>query len=158
MPEIRTPEPHEMEAVLAILCEAFQLPFASARKLFYKDPYFQASNKRVLVEDGVIASCLSIVPVKMWIGKALVDVAGIANVATLQSHRRKGLAKSLLIDTVSLLPNLGFCLTPLLPYSYDFYRPFGWETAGIQCRLHMRKSLIRSFMEESFVRNALPAD
>src|SRR5258708_31574101 len=133
MPEIRTPEPHEMEAVLAILCEAFQLPFASARKLFYKDPYFQASNKRVLVEDGVVASCLSIVPVKMWIGKALVDVAGIANVATLQSHRGRGFAKSLLVDTVSLLRKRDFSLAALLPYSYDFYRRIGWETAGIQC-------------------------
>src|SRR5262249_44775979 len=130
MPEIRTPEPHEMEEVLAIMCEAFELPYASARKLFYKDPYFQACNKRILVDEGVVASCLTIVPVTMWIGEAVVEVAGIANVATLLSHRKRGCASQLLKDTVKLLCNRGYGFAALLPYSYEFYRPFGWETAG----------------------------
>jgi predicted acetyltransferase len=158
MPEIRTPRPEEMDDVLGVMCEAFQLPFATARKLFYKDPYFDASNKRVLIEDGIVASCLSIIPARMWFGEALVDVAGIANVATLQAHRGRGCASCLLTDTISLLKDRGFGVAALLPYSYDFYRPFGWEIGGVQYRVRTHVSLIRPFIEIRFVRPAVPSD
>src|SRR6185436_7388695 len=110
MTEIRAPRTEELDDMLAVMCEAFRLPFASARSPFYHDPYFDPENKRVLVEDGVVVSCLTIVPRTMWIGDAAVRVAGIADVGTLQSHRGQGRATKLLTDTIGLLRDRGFGL------------------------------------------------
>ena len=44
MTEIRAPRPEELDDMLAVMCEAFRLPFASARAPFYHDPYFDADN------------------------------------------------------------------------------------------------------------------
>src|SRR5205814_7177509 len=98
MTEIRAPRTDELDDLLALMCEAFRLPYSSARGPFYQDPFFDLQNKRVLVEEGVVASCLTLVPRTIWIGKAAVSVAGVADLSTLQSHRGRGLATELLKD------------------------------------------------------------
>src|SRR5438128_953957 len=103
MIEIRAPRDEELDDMLALMCEAFRLPFASARGPFYQDPFFNIENKRVLVEDNIVASCLTIVPRTIWIGSAKVNVAGIADLSTLQSHRGRGLATQLLQDTIQTM-------------------------------------------------------
>src|SRR5262245_33634849 len=127
MIEIRAVRSDELEVMLAVMCEAFALPFTPARDIFLHDPYFDLDKKRVLVLDGDVISCLTIVDTTMWIGNARVRVAGIANVATRQSHRGKGYASQLLCGTIPSLYERGYGLSALLPYSYEFYRRLGWE-------------------------------
>src|SRR5437660_6973410 len=155
MIEIRSPQPDELDVLLAVMCEAFGLPFAPARDVFYRDPYYDVQNKRVLVEDGVPISCLTIVDSQMWIGKAIVRVAGIANVATRQSHQGKGYATRLLAATIPTLRERGFGFSALLLYSYGFYRRLGWELAGTQYKLTARPSALPFYREARYVRNAL---
>ena len=59
-------------------------------------------------------------------------IAYIYGVATLKSHRGKGLAGQLLEETHSLLRKRGYAGVVLVPHGaslFDFYRRFGYETA-----------------------------
>src|SRR5579883_1559713 len=125
--EIGSARPEELDTVLQIMCQAFQLPFGPARDIFYADPYFDLENKRVLRVEGQVVSCLTIIDASCWIGGAPVRMGGIAGVATRMEERRKGYAGQLLLDTARLLETRGYALSGLFPFSYDYYRKFGWE-------------------------------
>jgi predicted acetyltransferase len=158
MTETRAARSEELDTMLALMCEAFNLPFAPARELFYKDPYFDIEKKRVLVAGGEPVSCLTIVDAHIWIGRSPVKVAGIAGVATRQSHRGKGHATQLLVDTLPVLREQGYAFAALFPYSYDFYRRLGWELGSAQYRLTVPPVALPRYDDARYVRSALPAD
>ncbi len=158
MQEIRAVHHEELDAMLAVMCESFMLPFASARDLFYKDPYFDIEKKRVLLEDGEIISCLTIMETRMWIGAAAAQVGGVAGVATRPSHRRNGYAGRLLEQTLRTLREQRCPFSALFPFSYDYYRRFGWEHAGTQLRVSTAPNLLPAFADSRHVRPALPSD
>src|SRR5207245_2826202 len=83
-PDARVPPPEVLSGELPLLVEGCGLTPDPAPGLVYRDPYFDVENKRVLVENGDIVSCLTIVPSETWIGVARVGVAGIASVGTRQ--------------------------------------------------------------------------
>jgi predicted acetyltransferase len=158
MVEMRAVRPDELDAMLAVMCESFGLPFSAARELFYKDPYFDVSRKRVLVLDGVLVSCLTIVEADVWIGCAPVRMGGIAGVATRADQRRHGHASRLLLNTLPLLREFGCALSGLFPYAYEFYRRLGWERAGSQFRLVAAPADLPNFAEARYVREAASGD
>ncbi|MGC8666508.1 MAG: GNAT family N-acetyltransferase [Chthonomonadales bacterium] len=155
---VRPPTSEELEAMLGLMCEAFHLPHAPARELFYRDPYFSLENKRVLVQDGRVVSCLTLVDATMWIGQARVRVAGVANVCTAEAERRKGYARRLLSDTVVDLRRRGSSMAGLLPYSYAFYQRLGWELCSTQYRFTAPPAALPPYQEARFVRPAQPED
>jgi predicted acetyltransferase len=158
MIELRAARPDELDAMLAVMCEAFMLPYGPARDIFYRDPYFDIECKRVLVKDGEVISCLTIVDSTMWIGASVVKVGGIASVATKSSHRRQGYASRLLMETLPVLHELGYAFSALFPFSYRFYSRFGWERAGTQLRALIAPATLPRFADARNVRVALPAD
>ena len=158
MIECRAVKSEELDAMLSLMCDAFGLPFGPARELFYKDPYFDIDRKRVLVIDGEIGSCLTIVEAPLWIGRAVVNVAGIAGVATAPAHRRKGYAARLLVETLPAIREMGCPFAALFPFSYDYYRKLGWERVGTQYTARVPCSTMPKFAEARHVRTAHSAD
>ena len=122
----------ETDAFLEVMCEAFEMEFEAAKPIFHADPYFDPRNKYALKIDTKIVSCLTVVDRECWIGGALIRVAGIAGVSTRKEFRGQGLAGLLLAETVRDLTARGFHLSALFPILRDFYRRYGWETAGNQ--------------------------
>ncbi|MDQ2799955.1 MAG: hypothetical protein M3Y13_09960, partial [Armatimonadota bacterium] len=56
--EIRAARPDEAEAVLETLCAAYDLNMDAARPLFYGDPHYALSHKRILALPAAgIVSC-----------------------------------------------------------------------------------------------------
>lgn len=158
MIELRAARHDELDAMLAVMCEAFMLPFEPAREIFYRDPYFDIERKRVLVKDGEVISCLTIVDTTMWIGAGTVKVGGIASVATKPSHRRQGYASTLLAGTLTTLRDQGYALSALFPFSYRYYSRFGWERAGTQFHATFSPSSLPPYADARDVRAALPSD
>lgn len=126
---IRAARPEDAEAALETLCAAFDLNVDAARPIFYADPYYDLSHKRVLtLPNAGIVSCLTIVPVMLRVGGIPVQTAGIAGVATRPEWQRQGLAAALLEATLPALDTeLGYALSLLHPRDAPFYRRFGWE-------------------------------
>ncbi len=121
----------DAENALRTLCTAFELDADLARPIFYGDPYFDLSHKRLLTLSGVgIVSALTIVPTRLRVGGVPVPCGGIAGVATRPEWQRLGYAGALLSQTVSdLWDELRYPLSLLHPVSAPFYRQFGWEFA-----------------------------
>ncbi len=160
MPEIRAARPEEAEAVLETLCAAFDLNSAAARPIFYADPYYDLSHKRVLaLPDVGIVSCLTIVPTLLRIGGAAVPVAGVAGVATRPAFQHQGFAGSLLAATLpALWDELGYPLSSLHPVSAPFYRRLGWETASSILSWSAVPSSLLQYAEADCVRPATSGD
>lgn len=128
----RAARPDEAERALSLVCAAFGIDRDAARPLFYRDPYFDLSHKRVcFAPDGEMVSCLTVVPSSLFIGAVPVSVGGVAGVATWPERRGRGHAGCLLTATVDALADeLGYAVSALFPFSPGFYRRFGWETAS----------------------------
>lgn len=156
--EIGAARPEELDTVIGILSEAFDLPYEPAREVFYADPYLDPEKKRVLRVGGRIVSCLTIVDTTAWLGKGLVRLGGIAGVATLVADRRRGYASRLLIETVRELASRGCALSALFPYSPGFYRKLGWEHAGFAYRGLVAREQLSSYPEQRHVREVYPDD
>jgi len=129
---VRAAHPDDAEPLLRVLCAAFGLDCDAARPLFYKDPYYDLSLKRVLAtpQDGIVA-CLTIIPAILVVRGITLHTGGIAGVATHPAHQRHGYASCLLAETLRMLAQEHqFPLSALFPYSETFYRRLGWETAA----------------------------
>ena len=139
-PVARAARPADAEAILETLCAAFDLNAEAAQPIFYADPYYDLSHKRVLVTPSAgLVSCLTVVPALLRVGGVPVPAGGIAGVATRPECRRRGHAAALLEATIPALWNeLGYPLSLLHPLSAPFYRRFGWETASRTLRTGMR--------------------
>ncbi len=156
--EIGAVHPDELESLLALICEVFQLPYEPARELFYKDPYLNLENKRVLRVNGQIVSCLTIADREVWLGGGRVRVGGIAGVATHPKERNKGYAGLLLEDTLAYLKTQGYALSALIPYSSHFYRRLGYEICGNVCRYVTAPSYLPTSTDGRKMRSGRPDD
>lgn len=167
-PTARAARPAEAEAVLETLCAAFDLDADAARPIFYADPYYDLTHKRVLLGPpsvagaGVasrLASCLTVVPTLLQVGGVPVRAGGVAGVATRPECQRRGHAGALLGATVhALWDELGYPLSLLHPLSAPFYRRFGWETASRTLRWSGVPSSLPRCPEAARIRPAAPSD
>ena len=158
--DIRGARPEDAEAVLETLCLAFGLDMDAARPIFYGDPYYDLSHKRVLSVPGSgLVSCLTVVPTRLRIGGVPVPAAGVAGVATRPAFQRRGYAAALLAATVpALSAELGFPLALLHPVSAPFYRRFGWEYASRSVRWLAAPASLPNAPDTDYVRPVQDAD
>ena len=159
-PEARAALPDEAESVLETLCAAFDLNMDAARPIFYGDPFYDLSHKRVLTVPGLgIVSCLTVVPTTVRIGGVPIPAGGIAGVATRPEAQRQGYAAALLAATVPTLWNeLCYSLALLHPVSAPFYRRFGWETTSSSVQWVATPASLPSCDAAGFVRPAAAKD
>ncbi len=101
--------------------------------LFFREGY-SPDRCHYIAENGLPVSAL------YWFDCELQGqkIAYIYGVATLKSHRGKGLAHRLLEETHEILRNRGYSggiLVPSKPELFDFYRQFGYRTATTVARI-----------------------
>ncbi|MFS0723595.1 enhanced intracellular survival protein Eis [Paenibacillus sp. 1P07SE] len=82
------------------------------------------------LEEGRLAAQLSVLPLQFWVGGQVWDMGGIAFVSTWPEYRRKGMIGRLLGASLAAMHEQGIAWSALAPFSYAFYRKYGWE-AGI---------------------------
>jgi len=88
-------------------------------------------DTRAIFEAGRIVSILQIHPYKIYVGGNQVTMGGIGGVATRADRQGKGFAGSLMTDSLFQMRERGFWTSILYPFSYAFYRKFGWELCGL---------------------------
>lgn len=82
------------------------------------------------IYDGdVLAAKLSILPLAIHINEKTHLMGGIGSVATWPEYRRRGLVKQLMKKALYEMWEKGQNISFLHPFSYSFYRKFGWEWA-----------------------------
>ena len=152
MIEVRQVQKRELDAMLECMTAAFGVAKEEWADGFYNGPYNELQYKRVVVADGKVVSCLVIIPSTIYLGGTTVRMGGIGGVATLPDERKHGYAGMLMANSVHALRDLGFATSALYPFSFKYYRKFGWEFAGHSLKYLAKPGLLPSASEASLVR------
>jgi predicted acetyltransferase len=155
--EIRSATRGELEQVVAVRGRAFQI---SRSQWPSPDEIsdVELERIRIVVMDGKVVSCLTIIPTAIQIGSARVAMGGIGNVSTLPEAQNRGHASALIKDTLRVLQEWGLYTSVLFPFSFSFYRKFGYELGGNQCQYWSRPRNIPAFGERRHCREARGED
>jgi predicted acetyltransferase len=155
--EIRSPRRDELDQVIAVRGRAFNISRSQWQAPEEIDDT-ELECLRVAVVGGKIVSSLTILPAAIQIGSARVSMGGIGNVSTLPEEQNRGYASALMRETLWLLRERGFCTSVLFPFSFSFYRRFGYELGGNHCQYWSRPRNIPAFSERRHCRPARADD
>lgn len=104
--------------------------FNQSSDLVIKDSVAEYLNNAFgLFEAGQLRSAMISHGYQMYYDGAAVPVAGIGSVATYPEHRRKGHVRDLFAVLFPRMREQGQAFSMLFPFSYPYYRSFGYELA-----------------------------
>lgn len=92
------------------------------------------AHVRLAWDGGAVVGGLVEVPMGQWFGGMSVRTLGLAGVAVAPEARGRGVARSMLAQTLSAARERGFALSTLYPSTFGLYRQLGYELAGSHCR------------------------
>lgn len=126
---IRNPTGGEVERAIEVAAIAF--PDVSreqlAKSFSMVAEVFGLRYLLIVEEEGQIVSTLICQPMPVYINGAPVPHSSTGAVATIPEARRKGCAGAMMEECVRLLRQENVFLSSLWPFSYEYYRKFGWE-------------------------------
>lgn len=122
MEEIRTLTGDEMPACDALINFAFQNANTGERLV-------DAEPEQIwgCFVDGELASTVVVLPHEAFVHGAVHGLGLVAGVATWPEYRKGGNIARLLIRSLRAMYESGQTLSYLVPFSYPFYRKYGWE-------------------------------
>lgn len=129
---VRPPTRGEVERTAYVAMVAFNTPIMDQWLRSYT---WIADNPgldflAVVEADGEIVASLVCTPGNARFMDDIVPISAVGGVATLPEHRKFGYAGLLMEYTVKLLRDKGIHTSALWPFSYHYYRKFGWEIAA----------------------------
>jgi predicted acetyltransferase len=92
---------------------------------------------RVIVRERLVGG-LMVIPMGQWFGGNAVPMLGIAGVAVAPEARGRGVARSLMRETLAEARRNGIALSALYPATLTLYRLSGYELAGARFRFTAR--------------------
>lgn len=94
---------------------------------WYFNNVYEAGGTLCLSDGGEILSSLQIIPRDIHVRGVFVPAGYIVGVCTRADRRGRGLAARLLHEAGVLMRCRGCPISLLVPFSFGFYRRFGWE-------------------------------
>lgn len=117
------------------------------------------SNSLGLFEGDDLVSALLFSPFRCAFGGNWVPMGGVGAVGTRVDRQGKGYAGLLLRESLRAMRRRGYPVSILFPFSYRFYRKYGWELGGTAVDYHkLKPSEFKLFPEADSVSIATPAD
>jgi len=125
--EIRQLTTADFEERMALSQFAFQLRW-SKDELEERRKTFRPENDWGAVDDkGTLLSALTVLPLETWVHGRKLAMGGVAGVATWPEARRQGQVGKLLVHAFGKMRDNGQCVSMLYPFSFSFYRKYGYE-------------------------------
>lgn len=87
-------------------------------------------NVKIKRAGGRVIAGLLEIPMGQWFGGRSVPMLGVAGVAVAPEARSRGVALSLMKETLLAARERGFALSALYPAAHTLYRALGYELAG----------------------------
>lgn len=103
---------------------------------FFFQNRYAPENTLAVFDGGKLASCLQFLPYTLRIRGRSLPCPYIVGVSTWPEYRGRGLIRRLLSATLDQLNNRDISFSVLLPFSYPFYRKYGWEICYEQTMYH----------------------
>ena len=151
--EIRPIRLDELECFARIERQAFVMSQDETEQYTQSRYRTHPENTRVLVEQGEIVSQLYILPNHLWLGADTVKVVGIDDVATPPQYRRYGYLKTLLTQVLEELhTQQGYAISVLHPFSFPFYRNFGYELFCTKKQVRVNIKALSGFRDSTLIK------
>ncbi|MCJ8014961.1 GNAT family N-acetyltransferase [Paenibacillus sp. KQZ6P-2] len=125
--EIRTLTPEDFDAMIELGEYAFQYRMSAEQEEKARKRFTPENTWGAFDEEGRLSAKLALLPVDIYVYGEKMPMAGIAGVATWPEYRRQGLVKQLLTHSLQVMNESGKLLSMLHPFSFPFYRKYGWE-------------------------------
>lgn len=113
---------------------------------------------RVAVRGRQVVSCLTLIHAELCMRGARLPMGGIRHVATHPEEQNQGYASTLMRDTLQRSRAAGLVTSVLFPFSFRYYRKFGYELGGSHCHYWCRPNCIPPFVDRARCRKAGPED
>ncbi len=155
--EIRQIREEEIEASLYLASQAF---FHGQREIgrFLPPDRSSMAGFGVWDEAGMQAQVI-VLQFQVHMGpKVTLPMGGIAGVCCLPASRGKGYAGECLRYSLERMREAGQAVSMLYPFSWDYYRQYGWEWIGINRTYRVETRTLPPSRESDHVRAALPSD
>ncbi|GAA0597233.1 GNAT family N-acetyltransferase [Virgibacillus siamensis] len=105
------------------------------------------------MSNDELAAKLHLIPLTCYINGRVFEMGGISAVATWPEYRRQGAIKDLLHHALTYMKEQGQTISFLHPFSFHFYRKYGWETAFVEKHYAIPlNKLKRTWDAEGYVR------
>jgi predicted acetyltransferase len=125
--EIRNLREEEFEQSTRLSEYAFQYKMTPERKQLAKERFKPEQVWGIFDEDEQLAAKLVLIPFTVSVQGETFPMGGIASVSTWPENRRQGYIKHLLTHALQQMNENGQVFSMLHPFSYPFYRKYGWE-------------------------------
>lgn len=156
--EIREIRPEEQEESLYIGRQAF----AHGRRVsgnWFQDPNRPTLTAMGLWDEAGLQARLNIIAYQVHLGPdIIVPMGGLGGVSCLPASRGKGYAGALLKVTLERMRDAGQVISSLYPFSWDFYRHYGWEWVGLNRTYTVPTRILKASPETKKVRAAKTSD
>lgn len=128
MANIRPITEEHFDESMALMQFAFQMQMPAERLQKLREEYRPEQEYGLFGEDGKLLTRLSVLPLDVWIGGSKLAMGGVAGVASWPDARRQGGVRRLLQHAFSRMREDGQSISMLAPFSFAFYRKFGYES------------------------------
>ncbi|MFB5268914.1 enhanced intracellular survival protein Eis [Paenibacillus enshidis] len=124
--EIRQLRHEEFEASVELSQYAFQYTLSPA-ELEEQKKKFKPEQVWAVFDGEELNAKFTLLPLQVYLHGKPFAMGGIAGVATWPEKRRSGLVSRLLKHALEQMKSSGQTVSFLHPFSFSFYRKFGWE-------------------------------
>lgn len=100
-------------------------------------------------DDQRLVAKVHVLPLQVWIQKAEYHMGGLSSVASWPEYRRKGIVKDLIKEALNGMKENGQTISMLYPFSFAFYRKYGWESFVSYKKYGIEVSQFPNFPQDS---------
>ncbi len=123
------------------------------------DPEWGGTYTCGVFDEAGLQAVVVVNDYRIYLGaEVVVPMGGIGGVASLPASRGKGYAGKCLQFSLEKMRETGHITSMLYPFSWDYYRRFGWEWIGTTRKYKVRSSSLKGDPETEKVRQATEAD
>ncbi|NLN41792.1 MAG: GNAT family N-acetyltransferase [Clostridiales bacterium] len=126
MDNIRTAKPNEKETIIKLWEYCFD--DSSDFVQWFFNTRYQHENTLVVCDKDRICSALQLLPYNISIRSKKMETSYIVGVSTWPEDRGKGYVSELLYKSLAEMRKRKQWVSILLPFNYNFYKKYGWET------------------------------
>lgn len=133
MSNVKKLTPENLDEAYDLAAYAFNLdPDKSTKEKFQY--FFDAADTFGAFQKEQLSSQVQVLPLKIYLHGKTMDMGGISFVSSYPEARGMGNIKELFVTALNDMNKKGMVLSYLDPFSYPFYRKFGYEVAFNQVR------------------------
>jgi len=119
----------DCEQSMSLSSFAFQFPLTAEQLEERRATFLNENDYRLGVfSDHSLCAQATLLDLSIYINGQLFKMGGIAGVSTWPEHRRHGYVAHILKELLMHMKQHGHTISLLHPFSYGFYRKFGWES------------------------------